>query len=192
MKLAKKLVGLGAAAAMSLAFATATFADIKTQDVEVTIQGGGLSLDVPNLDPISNITLTKERDSYNVGFDGNFTIRDLTGTQAGWKLSVSATQLTEINSGYGLPFGSLTIKPPKNVVTDPIRLGATLPDLVPTEEVYLDAGTVVVANAQQGTGMGSFKLSFEDNNAIGIHIDALTAKEGTYESTITWNLVTGP
>lgn len=189
MKLAKKLVGLGVAAVIGLTFATGVFADTKTQDVEVTINGGGLNLDIPGLNSIGNITLTKDRDSYYVGFDGNFMIRDLTGTQAGWRLTASATPLT--SSSYQLPAGSLTIKAPESINTNPIRLGATLPEVL-TEEKNLDSGAVIVADAAEGTGMGSFALSFESDNALGLHIDAITAKEGTYESTITWNLVTAP
>lgn len=192
MKMSKSLIVLMTIIAVCLILATGALADTKTTEVDVNIKGGGLHLEIPNLEPIGNITLTKERNSYSVGFDHDFIIRDLTGKQAGWQLSVSATPLTEIKSKYQLPSGSLTIKPPVAISTEPLRPGATLPEIVLGEEKILDAGITTVVNAKQGTGMGSFALSFKDGNAIALHLDALTAKEGTYESTITWNVVTAP
>lgn len=192
MKLVKKLVGFGVATVVGLSMATGALADTKTQDIEVMIQGGGLNLDIPNVFPLGNITLTEQQEVYHAEFDGPISIQDLTGTQAGWRLNVSSTPLTEVNSGYQLPGGTLSIEPVDSVKR--INYGVGLPDLPDINEVEspIDNGSVTVASAAKGTGMGSFEISFKDNEALCLHIDALTAKSGEYESTVTWDLVTAP
>lgn len=194
MKLKKGLFAIGVTAVLTLTFVVDAFAEVKTQEMEVNIKGGELSLEIPKLeiDTISDITLTKERDSYNIGFDDVFTIRDLTGTQAGWRLWVSATPLTEVDSNHQLPSDSLWVKSTGSITAIDYKNEPTQLPYVLQYPYAISSEGVLVANAGEGEGMGSFELSFPSGDALELYIDALTAKEGTYKSTITWSLVTAP
>lgn len=193
MRLVKKLIGVGVTAVMGLTFATGALADSsKTTDLDVTIKGAGLSLEVPTVKPMNDIVLTKDRERYYIGFDGDFVIKDLRGTQAGWRLDVAATRLTEVKSGYQLPFGSLWPEITGNIkATSPDYDTDKLPSFGNSLS-NIDAGPVTLVTAEEGMGMGSFEISFKDGEALFLQVDPVSAKEGTYESTITWNLVTAP
>lgn len=198
MKFLKKLTGIGLATALGLSMVTSALAnDTKTQDVEVTIQSGGMSLEVPSIVPLGNITLNKDRQTYKVQMNGPITIRDLTGSQAGWRLNVSATPLThkDTSKNYQLPSGTLTL----GNVTSITRVDSGNPSDKPeilsdSSNAAIDSATVTIARAEanSGKGMGSFELSFENNEALALHIDAATAIAGEYTTTVTWSLVTGP
>lgn len=183
MKLVKRLVGLGIITTLSLTMATGVFAATKTQDLEVKIQSGNLTLDVPNLIVPNNITLNNVTNTYKIGINGPIEVKDLTGQQEGWTLTVSATPLTR-SDNYQLPGGTLTINP---VTSTPSDIN------VNTQNNVIDNGSpVIVASADQGHGMGEYELTFANNEVFTLNLDVAQAKEGDYESTITWNLVTGP
>lgn len=191
MKLVKKLVGVGVVAVMGLTFATGAFADTKTQDVDVTINGGGLHLTVPNIKKVHDINLTEHREVADIELDGGISIKDLTGTQAGWRLEVSATPLERTSDQYKLPTGTLGISAPENIGVVG-NLGVQPYPEIMTQGATIDNGNVTVASAKEGEGMGHYRIDFRNNMVFFVGVDATSAKEGTYESTITWNLVTGP
>lgn len=197
MKFLKKLTGFGLATAIGLSMVTSALADdTKTQDVEVTIQSGGMSLEVPNLVPLGNITLNKDSQTYKVKMNGPIAIRDLTGSQAGWRLNVSATPLKEKSKNYQLPSGTLTLGNVSSITRVDNGNPLDKPDILSdSSNAIIDnnqAVTVARADANSGKGMGSFELSFDNNEVLALHIDAATAIAGEYTSTVTWSLITGP
>ena len=186
--LGKKLFIVSLVAMLSMFFATGALADTKTNDVDVTIQAGEFSLATPSIKSFGNITLQSTPQTYKTSFDGKFTVKDLRGTQAGWRLDVEASQFT--NGASTLTVGSLSIEPISNIT----RVGTgsgELPTVSMNSNQVIDDGKVEVARAKAGTGMGVFDITFP-TDALSLVVDATTAKVGTYESTLTWNLVLAP
>ncbi len=134
------------------------------------------------------MTLQDSAQVYHTSFDQAFQIKDLRGSQEGWRLDVSASPFS--NGDHDLPSGSLGLVPLDSIV----RVGAGsggLPSNSMTGEMIIDAGTIEVAKANVGSGMGAFDLTFP-SGALSLVVDATTAKVGTYESTLTWDLVAAP
>lgn len=197
MSLKKKFIGAGMVAVMSVSFATGAFADTgdvtKSNNVDLTIKSseignGGLDLETSTIQSFGEIDLKADPETYNTSFNENFTVKDLRGTQEGWALDVSASQFD--NGDHQLPEGSLTL----DGVDTIDRVGSGLGEL-PQQDLnstsIIDDGAVAVASAEAGKGMGVFDLDF-DENALGLTVDATTAKVGTYETTLTWTLHSTP
>lgn len=192
MKRVSQLMLVAIMLLVSFPFVGDVFAETQTQDLEVNIQSGGMSLKVPNTVSISDITLKKEVDSFKIGFDGNVVINDLRGSQAGWRLNLSATPLTEVETGHQLPIGSLLTAPTAKINSTTIGYDANLPTVLNAYPYQIDGDPVPFSRAEPNTGMGSFEISFDPGEALLLSISAATAKEGTYQSTITWDLVSAP
>lgn len=157
---------------------------IKQQDVSIEILGDGLSLETSPIQSFGNIALKGEPKTYKTSFESPIKIKDLRGTHEGWTLSVQASQFTNEN-GYKLPKGSITLDGVKTVN------GESEINVHLNQTTVIDDGSVIVAHANEGQGMGAVELIFNDD-AIGLTIDPATAKLGTYTSTITWTLQATP
>lgn len=163
-------------------------AETQTNDLNVKIQSGGYSLQVPTVEPIDNIVLKDNPETYNTSFDQGIVIKDLSGSQEGWRLDVAASQLD--NGGYKLPKGSLVLSPLKSV--NRVGTGSgNFPTNSMSSNMIIDSGAVEVAKAVQGSGMGVFALEFPEDS-LALTVDSTTAKVGNYNSVLTWNLVQAP
>src|SRR5690625_2137239 len=110
MNFKKKFFGIGLVAMLCLSFASGVFADdTKTNDVDITVQAGEFSLTTANINSFGNITLQATPQTYNTSFENDFSVKDLRGSQEGWRLDVEASPFT---SGMNtLPAGSLSLAP---------------------------------------------------------------------------------
>src|SRR5690554_5143810 len=162
------------------------FADTQQEDISVNIHPGELSLEVPEVLDFGEITLTSEPEDYLTGFDGVFNIKDLTGTQSGWRLDVSSTTFSIIEPDGGFASGTDAYSLPEGTFAlagvDTIeRVGdgvGVLPSILLSDLTVIDNGVISVAEASEGTGMGEFDLSFP-TEALQVTIDATTAKVDT-------------
>lgn len=177
--------------AMSFSLITEALADTKTNDVSITVNGGEFSLTTPTIKPYGDITLQATPQTYKTSFNGKFTVKDIRGTQEGWRLDVSASQLSGGAGGVNkIPKGSLSLQPISTISRVGVGSGAA-PTKVMLTNTAIDNGAVVVAKASAGTGMGVFDITFP-TDALSLVVDATTAKAGSYSSTLTWNLVQAP
>src|SRR5690625_839507 len=159
-------------------------------------------LEVPNLKPFEDITIKDTTEEYHTGMYAPIKIKDIWGSDEGWRLDVSATPFSvKKNKGqskvYELPRGTVKINPIKEIKSITQYEGEK-PRKVLTKKTSLDGGTVTLAESK--TGVGEWELIFP-KDAISINIDPSTARIDNenypnqptpYESTITWDLVYAP
>lgn len=198
-KLKKGFVGAGLVAVLGMSLATGVSADdggvVKSNKVDLTIKSapvgnGGLDLNTAEIKDFGEIELGELPKVHKVGFENSFTVTDLRGTQEGYSLSLEASPFTNHESGHQLPTGSLTLDAVESV--DRVGTGTgELPVTELTSKKAIDDGGVLVLNAEKGKGAGIFKVTFAED-ALGLTVDATTAKVGKYESTLTWNLQSTP
>lgn len=189
MKIKRNLFVLSLITIISLVFTTgALAADTKTNDVNITVQSGEFSVTTSDIRSFGDITLAATPETYVTSFENSFITKDLRGTQEGWRLDVEASPFT--SGTHTLPGGSLSIAPLESIERVGTGFGDA-PTISTNQNVVIDQGTVEIAKAVDGTGMGVFELTFP-NDALSLVVDATTAKVGTYQSTLTWTLVTAP
>ena len=189
----KRLLSVGLATVMSLGFATGAFASTQQQnDVDITIKSGEFSLALSTIQSFGDIELKSTPQTYKTSFDNKFTVKDLRGTQAGWRVDVSASPFS--NGENTLPTGTLSLEPVSTIE----RVGTgqgSLPKNVMDSNKVIDDGTVSVLQATSGSGMGVFEFAFP-SDALSVIIDPTTAKAtengSAYVSTLAWDLVQAP
>lgn len=191
----KKMILTGIAALLtSLSITTGALAadTTKTNDVDVTIKSGEFSLATPEINSFGEIELKATPQTYKTSFKDKFTVKDLRGTQAGWRVDVSATPFSDGTNT--LPKGTLSLAPVENIERVGTGQGG-LPVKNMDSNTVIDDGAVSVIKANPGSGMGVFDFSFPED-ALSIVIDATTAKVSgdstKYTSTLTWDLVQAP
>jgi hypothetical protein len=180
-----------AAAALLLTFALAVpaFADSTTGTAEVT--GGSLSLDSATSFALTGITL----DGTDKTTSGSFAIdlKDLTGTGTGWHVTIATTPFTTTNgvvtdtltntAAYISNVAMICDNPGTQTCTNPTN-NITVDDS--TNRLILD-GTETLYNAAANTGMGDFTLT--PTFKLNLPADAYA---GTYQSTLTVSVISGP
>ena len=199
MVLKRGLVGVSLAAVLGMTAVTGVSAnEVKTNDVDITIDSPELAFDlqVPTIKDFETIELKATPQSYTTGFNSdskainkNFGVIDLRGTHAGWNLTVQASTFEDKSTKHKLPVGSLTL----GGQMEGTALGNT-PDPGTksiTKTAIDDSAALSVERFESGSGMGQFDYKFADD-ALEITVDSTTAKAGTYNSTLTWTLYTGP
>ena len=133
---------------------------------------------------------------------GLFNVTDPTGTGAGWKVTMSASQFTEVEpsgTAHTLPVGIMYLQD----MADPTWVfgSKTLPTIAATldgdgEQVAVDEGTVQVASAAasettaafDGAGMGKYEFKAGEFE-LSVPAGSFAA---TYTSTLTVSLTSGP
>lgn len=197
--LKRGLVGASLATVLGLTAVTGVSAnEVKTNEVNITITAPEVAFDlqVPNIKDFGTIELKATPQSYTTGFksdskspNGNFGIIDLRGTHAGWNLTVQASTFENKSTGHKLPTGSLTL----GGQVEGVSLGSSPdPGIKSIARTAIDDGAALsVERFEPGSGMGQFDYKFADD-ALEITVDSKTAKVGTYSSTLTWTLYTGP
>jgi hypothetical protein len=158
--------------------------DTEYSSLSSTINPGALSFILP-----SSITFS----SSGVGTIpqttlGNLTISDLTGSGNGWHVSVSASQFA--SGSHKLPLGSLTLYAPSSITVNGDST-STLPKKKSGSPWIIDNGSSpTVLSAAVDAGMGSYTVKFPAK-ALTLSIPSSTYA-GTYTSTLTWQLISGP
>lgn len=198
------LLSVGVLLATSLSVGASTTSENR---VTGSIQGGVLELTTSDPINFGLVTLNQPTLVATTGFEDSFVVEDTTGTQQGWSLNVSATPLSIVEpsggwvdgtSNYSLPIGSLVLNPITSVET--LGSGTTSEINLPTSKSVIDDGSVEIAWANSGQGMGKYSLDFPVN-ALELTLDIQTAKIDNvnypsgitpYESTIRWELTQAP
>ena len=150
----------------------------------VVITGGTLAVSTPTIANFTGVTLDGTAHTTTATF-GNFTVYDSRGTGVGWNVTVQATQMTA--TGHTLAMDSISMPAPTVAKIDTTS-GAT-PSITTGPYTIDHASAVKIASAAaDGTGMGSYTFT---PSPITLSIPA-SAYAGTYPSTITVSVVTGP
>ncbi len=186
MRLAHK-VGVADAAATAMALAVATSALAATATVTGTLAPGTLSLTTVAA-PTFSVTLdgTDQTPTYTMPM----TATDSRGSGAGWNITITSTQFT---TGGGSPNTLATNASSVTGVTSVCAGGTcTNPTNTVTYSFTVPAGTtppaaVKLFNAALLTGMGKFTVT----PTVSVFIPA-SSFAGTYTSTITLAIVSGP
>src|SRR5690625_5019025 len=187
----KKLFGAGLVAVMSLSFATGAFADdsdvTKSDTVDATLNSGGFDLTTSPIDSFGNITIKIDDEKYSTSFERDFVVKDLRGLDDNWQLTVSSTALESETHSFD---NVLSISPLADIEREGTTNYNDLPDKGISSETVLDDGDVLIAKSDDGSGLGQFSLTFPDD---AIHLMVTPGmKEGLFESTLTWNLMSVP
>lgn len=197
-RLIKGTVGVGALALMMLSNSVYA-APTDTTVAEVSVQSGQLSLTspAPNVS-FSSIIVDGSVHVRNVGFTNPLVIDDLRGTGPGWNVTVQASQFAEINGSAGLtlPTGTLRLQAPVSISP----AGAQAPTVTGTAPWVIDMGAQQILSAAVGNGMGSYSINFPASTAMQLTVDTdsptplvdLAANPTIYNSTITWQVSSGP
>lgn len=179
------LAGLTLAVAVSLALAAPALADGAGVTADAT--GGSLS-ESTSAAPSVAITLdgTDQTKTYSIPI----TVTDATGTGGGWNLTITSTQLATSGGAHTFPTDATTITGVSaactdgNTCTDPTN-SVSFPLTVPADTVAPTA--VEFYNAAADSGLGSFTVTPTLHLQVPANLYA-----GTYTSTITLAIVTGP
>lgn len=101
-----------------------------------------------------------------------------------WKLNVSATQLKRGNEE--LPAGLLSLKGPSGIKKIEGEDGQFN---LNNKKLSIDGNSAMIAEASKSNG--EYHITFP-SNALEIIIDPSVMKKGTYETTITWEIIVAP
>lgn len=196
----------------------AAVADTATQDVNVNITGGSLTLDPTTINSFGTHTLVPKTAIVTTSFTKPVTVEDSTGLQEGWNLTLTTTDFVEqTDNAKTIPATALTL-------IKPTIQNLTVPGLptVPTDEVTvmtsertaLKTEAVKIASGAAGKSGGTFAFTFGEisatpnsnplgdtpkvGQALELTIDPSKIKinsggvESQFVSTLTWTLSTGP
>lgn len=169
---------------------------------------GETSFAISDVKPFGTIKLSDKPTTYTTTFEEPFVITNTVTPANGWRLDVSATQLTikkppsgfkAGTSAYKLPKGTLKLKPLITVKRMDDSTGDT-PTVTLKSETAIDNGTVTVLTANEVNGFGEFGVTF-GSGALNLVIDPTTTlideinypdRSTPYEATIIWDLIKAP
>lgn len=179
----KFATGTAALVLMTTAFTTAAMAE----DVTTTITGtGSVALSSVSASSFATaVTLDGTTQTVTGAAIGTFDVTDARGTGAGWNVAVSATPFAQVG-GKSLSPGSLTLTAPVVGFLDPNS--SPLDTLTPLGGT-IDGGSVKVLSAAVDGGMGGYRI---DPMAMQLELKPKEVYAGTYTSTVTVALTTGP
>lgn len=192
LALAAAAAGLLAAAALPLGSA---FADQDTSTGTATISAGPLELTVPSA---INWTATLTGYDQAVQTPVDLNVTDATGSASGWNVTLAATHFQDgtkqLPSNTLSVNGSATSKDDATAFAQACATGSTcvLPSNATTYPVAVTTAAsnptaVKIASAAADTGLGSVDLDANFWLSLPANV-----KAGTYVSTLTFNLNTGP
>ncbi len=175
------------ATAGTLALVSVGPAFAATTTVTATVSAGGFTLTSPATASVaSTLDGTNQSPTYTAALAAN----DQRGSGAGWNLTITSTQFTS-----GAPVHTLSTSASSLTGVTAVCAGpgtCTNPTNSITYPVAVPAGAgppaaVKFYNAAVDTGMGDFTIT----PTIAVSIPA-NSYVGTYTSTVTWAIVTGP
>jgi hypothetical protein len=184
-----RLCAVSLTAIAALAPATAQAA---TDTTSIAITGGTLEYTTPFAAgdfPATTLTGAQQTKSANVEA---FVVTDSRGGSAGWHLTIAASQFTA-SGGDTLPTGSLTMAVPPVPTTTLGNLGiAPVPNATLAATPIDGGSTQNIASAAALALSGAGKWTFTPlTGALSLTVPPAVAP-GTYTSTITTTLATGP
>lgn len=183
----KPLIALSAA----LALAAPATARAETDTTSITISAGTLEYTTPLAAgdfPSTTLSGIQQTKTANVS---PFTVTDGRGGAAGWNLSIAASQFT--SGGNTLPTGSLTIATPPVPTTTVGNLGVPpVPNAALAATPIDDGNTHTLASAAAVALGGGGRWTFTPLSGSLTLTVPPAAAPGTYTSTLTTTLSTGP
>jgi hypothetical protein len=162
---------------LATAFAPGAFA---ADGTSATVTGGSLSVTNAVADDFAGRSITGVAQTTTAPL-GTFSVSDLTGSGAGWRVTAQATQF---DGATDLAVGSLSLSQP--TVASP---NTDSPDPTVAGGPYtIDNGAVQVASAAVTNGMGVYDFAA---TTMTLSLPANVYAD-TYTSTVTISVVSGP
>jgi hypothetical protein len=157
------------------------------------------TLSVPASISFGPILLTGKNSSVP-GTISSFTVSDLSGTQAGWKVFVSASPLTHTGGQpITLPVGTLNMMKPTITPIGDNTAGNVVNTI--TDMTGIDSGSpIMVLSAASGNGVGNYRADYPVDGLFltipaSIKMIDTSLAPGvltSYSTTLTWTLNVGP
>ncbi len=157
-------------------------------DSSVGITGGQLGVDQITVGNFTAVVLNGKTQSTFTTIN-DFSVSDPTGSGAGWNVVMTATQFKDATTTNTLPLGSLTVAAPGLTELDTGSSSAA--DITKRSGTIDTATGTTILSAQAGQGMGSYTASISPN-ALTLKLLPKDVKTGTYTSTITVAINSGP
>nr|WP_302328511.1 WxL domain-containing protein [Salirhabdus salicampi] len=155
-----------------------------------TVEQGELSVDAITVGNFTAVTLEGVTQTVHTNIDP-FSVVDASGSGAGWNIVMKATPLTDSMTNRTLPEGSLTIDTVPSIAK--IDENSSSIDTITTRTGTIDGTGLTLLSAAENGGMGSYSISFTNAaEALSLNLKPATAKTGTYTSTITVSINSGP
>ncbi|MFV1456361.1 WxL domain-containing protein [Bacillus mycoides] len=184
---------------MSLLGTPASAATTAETKLTQSITGGEHNVAVTPVSNFNAVTLSGETQVTNAN-PGVLTVTDATGSGNGWRINVKADQFKvsgDTKSNRTLPKGSLILNNGGAAIT---KIGGTSspnPEFKSTNFIIDTDNQVTILSAKQDEGMGKYNVSFNDKSlalTLNPHSTYVESKTGatSYESKITYSIVTGP
>lgn len=151
----------------------------------VLIKAGNLTITTPTVGNFADVTMNGAAQNTQANV-GTWDVIDARGSGAGWNVTVQATQFD--SGSHQLALGSLQMTAPGVAAKNGTSNAA--PTIVGGPYTIDAASAVKIASAAVNTGMGSYTFTPAANN-LTLSIPA-SAYVGTYTSTVTVSVVTGP
>lgn len=148
--------------------------------VSVSVTGGPLALGIVGTSRLDAVNLNG-LDQTTFGKLATVDLRDPRGTGSGWHVNISASDFTNISkSEQAIPAGGFSIPSPPTITTaagnsSPAAFAGPL------------GSPLTLLSANPGTGMGRYQT----NPDLSLIVPAGTMA-GTYESTVTLTISSGP
>ena len=183
-----------ATAALGIGMLIPASAQAAVDDTQITVTAGALTYTTPfSAGNFPNTALTGLQQAVRASANP-WTVTDARGSLLnGWNVTIAASRFTDtVDNTKQLPAGSLALVNTPSVATTSGNL--SLPPVSVPAAAAIDGGTTQkIATAAVGQGLGQW--TFTPANAAGGDL-ILTlppdAQPGTYVSTITTTLATGP
>lgn len=177
----KRALTLGAIGTLAVAGA----AQAETDTTSAQLDAGTASMTAPTFSDFTNTTLNGSAQSKTTAVS-DWAVNDARGNGAGWEVTMAASALS---TGGGTPItmtgATVTVSAPDVAPTDVAN--TSTPPAVLGGDIL--AGSVKVADADAGEGLGAWSLSQGATDlALGIPADA---RAGAYTSTITTTFTPG-
>jgi hypothetical protein len=188
----RKFISIAAAAGLLAISSSAAFADGGGATSLTVSSGGAISVTGGAPGNFTGYAIDGQPHSPTTGM-GDLTATDYTGSGSGWNLQVTATQFSStVPSARTLAKGSLDIGAPTATLLSNAGPDArsTSPSVFGATGIDTPGSTFKLASAAPDNGMGSYTLSFP-LAALTLHVPA-TVYAGTYSSTVTVTIATGP
>lgn len=152
---------------------------------KVVIGHGKLTMDQPDIGDFSQITLTGDVQTTTATMEG-FKITDGRGTGEGWNIMITATPFIDTATQRVIPENSVEITAPEITA----RGGASNINTITASSGTIDnpVGLKLLSAAPNG-GMGKYDAG---ESQMKITLLPKTTFAGTYTSTLTFNIISGP
>jgi formylglycine-generating enzyme required for sulfatase activity len=175
------VVSIVGVAVLSLLLVTPALAQSNTT---VVVAAGTFTMTTPEVGNFAGVTIDGRAKQTDATL-AMFSVGDLRGTGAGWRVTAQATQFANANASRKLPTGSLQMSAPTVSAQ-----GTQSPLPIVTSGPYtIDAGSPAkIAGAAFQTGMGRYDFGA---TTLTLSLSADTHAD-TYTSTVTLTVAAGP